>query len=103
QGFPSSIAINNTGTGTGTFALGIYDARNGTKLGNYTTPAIAPNGRAVISVAAMEAAAGITPGDNTFHYTIKAENAFSGFMQHLVDNQYAGVTTDMSTVCAITP
>jgi len=35
------------------------------------------------------------------HYVIKVEGAFTGFLQHLVDNQKAGVTTDMSTVCAV--
>ena len=103
SGFPSSLVVNNVGSGAAAFSLGVYDARNGTKLGSYTTPSIAANGRAVVSVAAIEAAVGITPAEGMFHYNIRPDGGFSGFMQHLVDNQQAGVITDMTTACAITP
>jgi hypothetical protein len=103
SGFPSSVVLNNTGSTASTFALGVYDARTGTKLGNYLTPSIPVNGQAAITVAAIESGIGLTPSDGMFHYTIKSENTFSGFMQHLVDNQQAAVITDMTTACALTP
>ncbi len=100
SGFPSSIVVNNTGAVASAFTLGIYDARDGTKLGTYVTPSVAVGGQAVISEASIEASIGqATSG--MFHYTIKAEGAFTGFLQHLVDNQQAGVITDMTTACAI--
>jgi hypothetical protein len=103
SGFPSSIVVNNTGTAAATYALGIYDARTGVKLGTHTTPSVAAGGQAIVTAAAIEAGIGITPAADMYHYTIKAEGGFSGFMQHLVDNQQAGVVTDMTTACAITP
>ena len=103
SGFPSTVVVNNTGGSASAFTLGIYDARNGAKLGTYTTPSIAANGRAAITVATIEAAANITPAEGAFHYNIRAEGGFSGFLQHLVDNQQAGVITDMTTACAIAP
>ena len=45
---------------------------------------------------------GINPA-GIFHYNIKIENSFGGFMQHVMNNQSVGVRTDMTTVCAIGP
>jgi len=99
-GFPSSIAITNSGTTAGTATLGIYDSTNGTRLGTYTSASIAANAQAIVTVAAIQSQAGITPTSTMYHYTIKIENSFSGSLQHLVNNISVGVTTDMTTLCA---
>ena len=99
--FPSSIVINNTGAAPITPAFGIFDARDGTRLGTYTADTIAPGGQAVVTVGTVEAALGFTPTAGMFHYVVKADAAFTGFLQHLVNNVRAGVTTDMTTVCAL--
>ncbi len=99
-GYPSSIAINNTSASSATgVTLGIYDARNGTKLGTYPAGTIPANSKLVVGVAAIESAANIRPASDMFHYIIKPEGSFTGFLQHLVNNQKVGVITDMSTVC----
>jgi len=99
-GFPSSIIVNNTGTTTAARTLGIYNAQDGTKLGSATLSAIAAGGQAVMTVSAIEAAAGFTP-TNVFHYVVKTEGTFPGFLQHLVTNVHAGVVTDMTAACAL--
>lgn len=99
-GYPSSVAINNTGASAATgLALGIYDARNGAKLGTYTVASIPANSKLILTVAAIEASARITPTSGMFHYVIKVEGTLTGFLQHLVNNLQAAVTTDMTTVC----
>ncbi len=103
SGFPSSVVINNTASTAAAVTLGIYDARTGTKLGTYVTPAVPGNGQSTVAVSAIEAGLGQAPADGMFHYTIKAEGGFNGFLQHLVDNQQAAVITDMTTACALTP
>ena len=100
-GFPSSIAVNNTGAATATVTLGIYDARNGSKLGSYTTDAIPSGGLVVVTVATMETSARIARDSALGHYVVKAESTFTGFIQHLVYNQKVGVTTDMTTACSL--
>ena len=100
-GFPSSIAVNNTGAATATVTLGIYDARNGNKLGSYTTDAIPSGGLVVVTVATMETSARIARDSAPGHYVVKAESTFTGFIQHLVYNQKAGVITDMTTACIV--
>jgi len=103
-GFPSSIVVNNTGATASVAVLGIYDARNGKKIGTFTTASIPSRGLVLVTVASIESAAKISPISDMYHYVIKSEGAlFSGFLQHLVDNQKAGVITDMTTVCALHP
>jgi hypothetical protein len=103
NGYPSTIVLYNTGTAAAeSVRLGIFDSTSGARLGTYTSGAIAANGQAFVTVATMEAQAGITPTAVQYHYTIKVESAFTGHIQHLVTNQQAGVITDMTTVCPLT-
>ena len=98
--FPSTIIVNNTDGVAAKITLGIYDARDGVKLGSYVTDTIAAGGQARIEVSSMEAAAHITPNAQ-YHYVIKSEIAGAGFLQHLVNNQKVGIVTDMTTVCLL--
>ncbi|MBL8644038.1 MAG: hypothetical protein JNK21_08885 [Rhodospirillaceae bacterium] len=100
-GFPSSIVVTNGGSTAATAALGIYDALNGVKLGTYTTGVVQVGGQLVVPVATIQSALGITPNQSQFHYVIRMEGSFSGFLQHLVDNKSRGVITDMTTMCTL--
>ncbi len=100
--YPSQVVINNTGVAAVNGpALGIYDARNGAKLGSYLIPNVAPNSSTVVPVTLIETQANVTPADGMYHYVIKAETPFTGFLQHLVNNTTAGVVTDMTTACGL--
>lgn len=85
-GFPSSIVINNTGSTATTVSLGIYDAATGNKRGTYISPSIPADGQAVVAVTTMEANIGMMPTASMYHYVIKTESQFDGFLQHLVNN-----------------
>ena len=100
-GFPSSVVINNTASSAMTVSLGIYDALTGVKRGTYVSPSIPANGQAVVAMTTMEASIGVPPAANMYHYVIKAEGQFGGFLQHLVNNTGKGVITDMTTACAL--
>jgi photosystem II stability/assembly factor-like uncharacterized protein len=100
-GFPSSIVINNTGSAPQSVTLGVYDSRDGNKLGTYVSPSISAGGAMIPTVAAIEVGANITVSPDILHYIIKAEGPFTGFLQHLVNNQQRGVITDMTTACAL--
>jgi hypothetical protein len=101
SGFPSSVAVNNTGTTGASATLGIYDANTGTKLGTYTTASIPANGQLILATKTIETSIGRTPTSVMYHYVIKQEGTFTGFLQHLVTNKQAGVITDMTTTCAV--
>lgn len=99
-GFPSSIALTNTGSSSSTATLGIYDSTTGVKLGTYTSSSIPSGAQAIISIASIESSTGVKPTSVQYHYTIKVENSFTGSIQHLVNNLQRGVITDMTTICA---
>lgn len=105
SGYPSMVVVNNTGAQGGAAVLGVYDARDATKIGTYTTTPIAAGAAQVITVSQIETAIGRAPGTDMYHYVIKAENPpeapFTGFLEHLVDNRQTGVTTDMTNECAL--
>ena len=101
--FPSSLVITNTGTAAATATLEVYDAISGTSQGTYTSPSIAPNEQFRATVATIEAAlvGMMLPVAGMNFYVITADSAFTGYLQHFVNNSLAGVVTDMTTVCAM--
>ncbi|MDX2145586.1 MAG: right-handed parallel beta-helix repeat-containing protein [Rhodospirillaceae bacterium] len=100
SGYPSSVVVSNTGTAATTVTLGVYNANTGVKRGNYVTPSIPAGGQALVAIPTIEATTGL-PSSDLYHYVIKAESAFTGYLQHLVNNMQAGVITDMTAVCAL--
>jgi hypothetical protein len=101
NGYPSSVVVNNAGVAAQTVTLGVYDAGTGNKLGTYSAGPISAGGHIILPIKTIETGAGVTPISTRYHYVIQAEGAFNGFLQHLVNNQQAGVVTDMTTVCAL--
>lgn len=102
--FPSTIVINNTGTSAANVSLGVYDATTGTKLGsgNYAVPNIPANGQTRVLMSTIEQSLGISPNAGAiYHYVVKSETTFQGYLQHLVNNAQVGVITDMTTVCGM--
>lgn len=103
QGYPSTVVVYNTGVAAVNISLGIYDARNGNRVGTYTTGSLQPNAQKRTTVTAMEAAAGLTPAPGMYHYVIKADTTFTGYLQHVVNNTSDNVVTDLTGVCRLSP
>jgi hypothetical protein len=99
--YPSSIVVNNTGLTVEAVTLGIFDARNNNRLGTYQSAPILSNGRLILPVAAIESAIPLTPPAGAFHYNVKAEGRFSGFLEHIVTNRPSSVMTDLTAFCAV--
>lgn len=103
QGYPSTVVVYNTGVAAVNISLGIYDARNGNRIGTYTTGTLQPNAQKRTTVTAMENAAGLTPAPGMYHYVIKADTTFTGYLQHVVNNTSDNVVTDLTGVCRLSP
>lgn len=101
--YPSTVVLENTGTAPTTVLLGIYDARNGQRLGGVATGQIPANGQSMSSMLSIQNAIGYSAPADMFHFIVKAESPFTGYLQHLVRNMKTGVVTDMSQVCAMNP
>ena len=91
--------------------LGAAIARNGWKLvyggnsvgnmGALANGCRAAGGQVIVRMNTIETGAGFKAGTGGNHYIVKLEGTFTGFLQHLVQNVQADVTTDMTTVCAL--
>jgi hypothetical protein len=97
--YPSSISILNAAAVPISLTLGVYGATDGIKLGAYEV-SVPPAGL-VVTMSSIEAAAQIKPAPGMFHYVVKAEKPFSGYLQHFVENKQVGLTMDMSIVCPL--
>ncbi len=102
NGYPSSVIIYNTASSAVSPTFGIFNAETGDRLGTYAPGQLAANSQMSVAVAAMETAAGITP-NGVYHYNIKADASFQGFIQHLLNNQSARLIADMTETCPMTP
>lgn len=96
---PSQVLITNTGVSAAAVTFGIFDARDGKRLGAYTSPQVAAGGGVSVSIAAMEAGARFTPPAGALHYTLAVESPFTGTLQHLLAS--SNTTEDLTTVCAL--
>jgi V8-like Glu-specific endopeptidase len=103
DGYPSAVVIHNTGASATSLLLSIFHAQDGLFLGNYQTGVIQANGQLILPVSAIEAGANISPRTVRYHYNIRSITTFTGYMQHLVNNQAVGVTADMTGSCALSP
>jgi hypothetical protein len=103
SGYPSTVVVTNLGVTEAPAQLGVFDAATGARLGGYSTQTIPSNGQISIAIPTLEAGAQISPGTTIYHYNIKVEGAFNGYLQHLVSNRQVGVTTDMTTACPMLP
>ncbi len=100
SGYPSLVSVSNTGSATQRATLAIFDARDGTRLGAYTTAPIPAGAQIQLSVPTIEVAASLKPErTELYHYNIKVEGAFEGYLQHIVINQKSGALTDMTPSC----
>ena len=51
----------------------------------------------------METAASFSPQPGMYHYVVKADTNFTGYLQHVVNNTSDNVVTDLTGVCRLAP
>jgi len=100
NGYPSYMMVYNSGSTAAAPTFVVRDARDGSSLGNFTFSSdIAPNTTATVLVSDLVEFFGGTPESDQFHLNLELQNSFSGFAQHIVDNEIGGVLTNMTAKC----
>lgn len=100
NGYPSYMMVYNSGSTAAAPRFVVRDARDGSSLGNFTFSSdIAPNTTATVLVSDLVEFFGGTPESDQFHLNLELQNSFSGFAQHIVDNEIGGVLTNMTAKC----
>lgn len=98
-GYASTIVVNNTGPEAAAAIIDAYDARDGAMIATYTTDRIAANGQYIFEPGAIEARITMLTGTGGDYYILKLRSGFTGYLQHFVDNDAAGVITDLTPMC----
>ena len=101
DGYPSTIAIINTGDMETSVRLIVMDARDGIELGRHSISSIPAGSGPLLHVSALEEAMRLTPEPGQFHYNVEIDGGFSGYLQHLVQNRQVGSLSDMTNVCVL--
>lgn len=100
NGYPSYLLVYNSGSSAAKPTFVVKDARDGSSLGNFSlSPDIAPNTSSFIFVSDLVELLGRTPDSQQFHLNLEMQSDFSGFAQHIVDNEGGGVLTNMTAKC----
>lgn len=101
--YPSRLRIVNTGATTDHAVLTMYSIVDGSIVGTWTSPDIAPNGSLDIRSSVLEEQtadlnAAVMAGLS--QYSIKLSN-LNGYLQHVVENRLVGAGVDMSAKCEL--
>ncbi len=100
NGYPSYLLVYNSGSSAAKPTFVVKDARDGSSLGNFSlTSDIAPNTSSFVFVSDLVEFFGGTPDSTQFHLNLEMQSSFTGFAQHIVDNQTGGVLTNMTAKC----
>lgn len=99
--YPSAVTITNTGAASAALIL-VTESLTGAAVGTYTSPSIAEGASLTIAEQDIETQLGFAPGSR-LHLTLTLTGAFTGSLSHTVDNLIAGVMTDMTARCRLSP
>ena len=100
-GYPSWIDIHNGGYSVDDAKLGVYEAATGEHIGSVVVTDILPATTAVVEAQEILDVIEYNPGDNDYHFNLVLRRGFDGSIAHIVDNEGAGVLTNMSDKCVI--
>jgi len=101
--YPSYILFHNVDTVTAQPELTIYDAANGAEVGTVVANPIPPDGSRIFRVSDFEGLLGFTPSASQLHFNIALGGSFRGYIEHFVDNEGAGLITNMTDKCELLP
>lgn len=100
-GYPSTIIIQNTGDTADTASFDVFDSRTGELVEENFSRVVPANSSVTFTVGEFAQAFNFSPTDGQFHLDFVLDAGFTGFAQHLVVNEGAGVLTDMTAKCAL--
>ena len=100
-GYPSYIYIHNGGYDVDRAELNVYESATGESIGAVSVSDIAPATTVVIDALDILDEIGYSPGEGDFHFNLVLRSGFDGSIAHIVNNEGAGVLTNMSDKCWI--
>lgn len=101
NGYPSTIIVQNTSDVSDTASFDVFDSATGTLIAENYSQTVPANSTWTFTVAEFANDFNFAPTNNQFHLDFVLDSGFTGFAQHLVVNENAGVLTDMTAKCTL--
>ena len=102
QNFPSSIYVYNAGTSGATPIISVHSSTTGALIGSVSSSSdIIPNTMWITPAQSILDFLNFQPAAGEGHVNFQLNSGFNGFIAHIVDNETAGVITDMTAKCDI--
>ena len=81
--------------------LDAYESATGDSIGAVSVSDIAPATTVIVEALGILDEIGYSPGEGDFHFNLVLRSGFDGSIAHIVNNEGAGVLTNMSDKCWI--
>ena len=102
QNFPSTILVYNSGSVAASPGVSVYASATGEFIGGFTSAEdVLPNTTFITSAQGVFYFLDYQPMGDEFHTNFQLDSGFNGLIAHIVDNEIAGVITDMTGKCNI--
>lgn len=99
--YPSIIVVQNTSSSSDVARFDVFDSRTGELIEENFSRVVPANSSVSFTVAEFAQAFNFSPDNGQFHLNFVLDAGFTGFAQHIVNNQSAGVLTDMTAKCIL--
>ncbi len=99
--YPSYIVLHSLETQVSNIEADVYDATTGSRIGGVIFRNVPGNASGIITVEDVEETLGYTPTPTQLHYNIVLRGNSAAYIQHQLDNEKAGFTTNMTPTCAM--
>lgn len=100
-GYPSTIIVQNTADSSDLASFDVFDSRTGELVEENYSAIVPANSTWTFTVDDFAQEFNFSPDNGQFHLNFVLNAGFTGFAQHIVTNQGAGVLTDMTAKCAL--
>ena len=101
SGYPSTIVVQNTGAAVSAASFDVFDSATGTLIAGGYSRSVPAGGTWTFSVDDFAADVGFTPNSDQPHISFVLNGGFTGFAQHVVSNEGAGVISNMTAQCVL--
>lgn len=101
SGYPSTIIVQNTSDQSDTASFDVFDSATGQLVAENYSQVVPANSTWTFTVDEFASDFNFSPLNGQFHVDFVLDSGFTGFAQHLVVNETAGVLTDMTAKCTL--
>lgn len=101
SGYPSTIIVQNTSDQSDTASFDVFDSATGQLVAENYSQSVPANSTWTFTVDEFAGDFNFAPLNGQFHLDFVLDDGFTGFAQHLVVNENAGVLTDMTAKCTL--